>query len=134
MQPPNKNNTYRLVERPRGIKVLRKKWVYNIKQEDGKSDPRYHASLVIKRIGQRKGVNYDKVISLVMKMTSLGMILGLVPTLNLEMEQLDVKTIFLRGGPEEDVYMELLEGFKIKGKVGMVYKLVWFKESTRAMV
>ena len=43
--------------------------------------------------------------------------------MNLELEQLNVKTTFLHGGLDEEILMEDLEGFKVKGKENMVCKL-----------
>ena len=41
----------------------------------------------------------------------------------MELEQLDVKTIFLHGRLEEDILMQQLEGFKVQGKKNFVYRL-----------
>ena len=49
--------------------------------------------------------------------------LGLASSMNLEIEQLDVKTTFLHGDLEEEIYMEQLEGFIIKGKEHLVCQL-----------
>ena len=49
-------------------------------------------------------------------MSSIHPILGLAASLNLEIEQMDVKTAFLHGDLEEEIYMEQLEGFKVDGK------------------
>lgn len=46
--------------------------------------------------------------------------LGLAVSLNLDVEQLDVKIAFLHGDLEEEIYMEQLEGFKVKGKEDLV--------------
>ena len=51
------------------------------------------------------------------------MVLELVASLDLELEQLDVKTAFLHGDLEEEIYMVQLEGFKVKGKKHMVCRL-----------
>ena len=56
-------------------------------------------------------------------MSSIRVILGLAAILNLEIEQLDVKTIFLHENMEEEVYMEQPEGFKVKGKKHLVCRL-----------
>uniref|UniRef100_A0A803N8D3 Reverse transcriptase Ty1/copia-type domain-containing protein n=1 Tax=Chenopodium quinoa TaxID=63459 RepID=A0A803N8D3_CHEQI len=56
-------------------------------------------------------------------MSSIRVVLGLAASLNLEIEQLDVKTAFLLGDLEEDIYMEQPEGFKVKGKEVYVCKL-----------
>ena len=46
--------------------------------------------------------------------------LGLATSMNLEIEQLDVKTAFLLGDLEEEIYMEQPKGFTIKGKEHLV--------------
>jgi len=56
-------------------------------------------------------------------MSSIRVILGLVATLDLELEQMDVKTAFLHGDLEEEIYMEQPEGFIEKGKESYVCKL-----------
>ena len=56
-------------------------------------------------------------------MSSIHVALGLAARLNLEVEQLDVKTTFLHGDLEEEIYMQQLEGFEVKGKGNLVSKL-----------
>ncbi|XP_028072575.1 pre-mRNA-splicing factor ATP-dependent RNA helicase DEAH10-like [Camellia sinensis] len=56
-------------------------------------------------------------------MSSILVVLGLAASLNLEVEQLEVKTTFLHGDLEEEIYMEQPEGFKVKGKENLVCKL-----------
>ena len=57
-----------------------------------------------------------------MKMSSIRTVLGLA-SLNLEIEQMDVKTTFLHGDLEEEIYMEQPEVFKVDGKENFVCKL-----------
>ena len=52
-------------------------------------------------------------------MCSIRVILGLAASMNLELEQLDVKTAFLHGDLDEKIFIEQLEGFKVKGKENM---------------
>jgi ATP-binding cassette subfamily B (MDR/TAP) protein 1 len=118
-----KNHTYELVKLPKGKKVLKNKWVYRIKQEEHTSHPRYKARLVVKGFSQRKGIDFGKIFSPVVKMTSIRMILGMAASLNLEVEQMDVKTAFLHGELEEEIYIEQPEGFLVKGKEDYVCKL-----------
>ena len=65
---------------------------------------------------QEHGVDYDKIFSPVVKMTTLRLLLGVVATKNLELEQLDVKTTFLHEDLEEDIYMSPLVGFTAMGE------------------
>ncbi|KAL6350377.1 hypothetical protein AAG906_004328 [Vitis piasezkii] len=69
------------------------------------------------------GVDFEEIFSLVVKISSIRVVLGLAAHLNLEIEQLDVKTAFLHGDLEEEIYMEQQEGFKVKGKENFFWKL-----------
>ena len=56
-------------------------------------------------------------------MSSIRVVLGLTASMNLEIEQLDVKTAFLYDGLEKEIYMEQPKGFTIKGKEHLVCQL-----------
>ena len=56
-------------------------------------------------------------------MSSIRVVLGLAANMNPEIEWLDVKTAFSHGDLEEEIYMEQLEGFTIKGKEHLVCRL-----------
>ena len=101
---------------PQGKKALKNKWVYRLKTEGNNSQLRYKARLVVKGFSQKKGVDFEENFSPVVKMSSIRVVLGLAACLNLEIEQLNVKTIFLHGNLEEEIFMEQPEGFKVKGK------------------
>ena len=64
-----------------------------------------------------------KIFHLLLKCHPLEFDLGIVATLYLECEQLHVKTAFLHGELEEEIYMEYPKGFKTKGKENLVCKL-----------
>ena len=88
-----------------------------------KDDGRYKARLVAKGFAQRKGKEYDKIFAPVVRHTSIRILLALVAIYDLELEQLDVKTAFLHGDLDEDIYMEQPEGFVVEGKSELVCKL-----------
>ena len=120
MNSLKKNNTFDLVELPKGRKILKNKWVFKLKQGDG-NIVKHKARLVVKGFGQKKGIDFDEIFSPVV--SSIRVVLGLAATLNLEIEQLDVKTAFLHGDLKEEIYMEQPEGFEEKGQEHIVCKL-----------
>ncbi|RVW18006.1 Retrovirus-related Pol polyprotein from transposon TNT 1-94 [Vitis vinifera] len=116
------NQTWELTELPVGKKALHNKWVYRIKNEHDGSK-RYKARLVVKGFQQKEGIDYTEIFSPVVKMSTIRLVLGMVAVENLHLEQLDVKTAFLHGDLEEDLYMIQPEGFIVQGQENLVCKL-----------
>ena len=56
-------------------------------------------------------------------MTSIRFLLSIAAAYDLEIEQMDVKTTFLHGDLEEEIYMSQPEHNVVKGKSHLVYKL-----------
>ena len=118
-----KNHTYDLVERPRGQKVLRSKYVLKVKRrQNGKVD-KYKVRLVIMGNMQEGGVDYEETFAPVMKYQSLRTLLALANEEELHIHQMDVKNAFLNGEIQEDVYMEQPEFLVKKGEEHKVWKL-----------
>ncbi|GJU85033.1 putative RNA-directed DNA polymerase [Tanacetum coccineum] len=117
------NNTFELTKLPKGKRALKNKWVYKLKTEEHTSRPRYKARLVVKGFSQKRGIDFDEIFSPVVKMGSIRVVLGLAASLDLEVEQMDVKTAFLHGDLDKEIYMEQPEGFQVKGKEGYVCRL-----------
>ncbi|KAL4396480.1 hypothetical protein AHAS_Ahas01G0096100 [Arachis hypogaea] len=86
------------------------KWVYKRKEDPTKSNgTRFKARLVAKGFAQKEGVDYNEIFSPVVKHTFIQVLLSLVTHGDLELEQLDVKTTFLHGDLEKEIYMYQLE-------------------------
>ena len=77
---------------------------------DGSID-KYKARLVIKGYKQKEGLDYFDTYSPVTRITSIRMILAIAALRNLEVHQMDVKTAFLNGVLDEEIYMEQPGGF-----------------------
>ena len=69
------------------------------------------------------GIDFGDIFSPVAKVASIRLLLSIVATFDFEVEQVDVKTTFLHGDLEEEIYMKQPEGFTVKGKKEMVCKL-----------
>ena len=70
-----------------------------------------------------EGIDYHEIFSPVVKLVSTHIVLALVALLDLELEQLDVKTTFLHGDLDEEIYMEQPECFVHHQKGRLVCKL-----------
>jgi hypothetical protein len=99
------NHTWDLVHFPARKRELNNKWVYKLKEEYG-GEKRYKARLVVKGFAQKKGIDFDEIFSPFVKMTSIRTILSFMVVEDFLLEQLDVKTTFLHGDLEEDIYMQ----------------------------
>ena len=72
---------------------------------------------------QKEGVDYEETFSPVMRFASVQLILAIVANLNLELYQMDIKTVFLDGELYEEIYMDQPIGFVTKGQEHKVCKL-----------
>ncbi|KAJ4720887.1 Retrovirus-related Pol polyprotein from transposon TNT 1-94 [Melia azedarach] len=84
---------------------------------------KYKARVVARGFTQREGVDYNEIFSPVVRHTSIRVLLAIVAHQDLELEQLDVKTAFLHGELEEEIYMTQPDGFQVPGKEDYVCKL-----------
>ncbi|KAG8483043.1 hypothetical protein CXB51_021981 [Gossypium anomalum] len=117
MKSLHKNRTWDLVKLPKSKKAVCCKWVFKKKDETpGVEEPRYKARFVAKGYNQILGVDFTNVFSPVVKHSSIRALLGIMAMHDLELEQLDVKTVFLHGELEEDIYMQQPEGFTVSEK------------------
>jgi hypothetical protein len=105
-----------------GKRALQNKCVCKLKEEDG-GEKRYKARPVVKGFSQKKGIDFDEIFYLAIKMTSIRTILSLVVVEYLHLEQLDVKTTFLHGDLEEEIYMQQPQGYEVKEKENLVCRL-----------
>ncbi|KAK8685585.1 hypothetical protein V6N13_041585 [Hibiscus sabdariffa] len=110
------NHTWELVDLPPGIKLLSSKWIFKRKMKADGSIDKYKARLVIKGYRQKEGLDYFDTYSSVSRITSIRMILAIAPLRNLEVHQMDVKTAFLNGELDEEIYMEQPEGHVVPGQ------------------
>ncbi|KAL5851084.1 hypothetical protein ACOSQ3_006202 [Xanthoceras sorbifolium] len=84
---------------------------------------RYKARLVAKGFTQNEGINYTETFSPVSKKHSLRVILVLVAQFNFELQQMDMKTAFLNGDLEDEVFMKQPKGFSSSDGEQLVCKL-----------
>jgi len=117
------NDTWELVDLPKGKRAIGCRWVFAFKYNENGAVERYKARLVAKGYNQRHGIDYNETFAPVVKFQTIRMILTIAAIEDMEIHQLDVKTAFLNGDLNEEVYMEQPDGYKVKGFDNMVLKL-----------
>jgi hypothetical protein len=78
---------------------------------------------VARGFSQKEGEDYDETFAPVAKYTSIRSIIAIASAMGWKLHQMDVKTAFLNGVIEEEVYIEQPQGFVIHGKESHVCKL-----------
>ncbi|PKI61032.1 hypothetical protein CRG98_018594 [Punica granatum] len=105
-----KNRLWDLVELLKGTVAIGFKWVFKTKRDASSKVERYKAKLVAKGFIQKEDIDCHEIFSPVSKNDSLRIIMALVTHMDLELHQMDVKTVFLNRDLDEEVYMKKHEG------------------------
>ena len=118
-----KNDTWELASLPNGHKAIGVKWVYKAKKNSKGEVERYKARLVAKGYSQRAGIDYDEVFAPVARLETVRLIISLAAQKSWKIHQMDVKSAFLNGSLEEEVYIEQPQGYIVKGEEDKVLRL-----------
>ncbi|KAG7565068.1 Zinc finger CCHC-type superfamily [Arabidopsis suecica] len=118
-----KNDTWELASLPNGHKAIGVKWVYKAKKNSKGEVERYKARLVAKGYSQRAGIDYDEVFAPVARLETVRLIISLSAQNKWKIHQMDVKSAFLNGDLEEEVYIEQPQGYIVKGEENKVLRL-----------
>lgn len=118
-----KNKTWELTILPKGVKPIGVKWVFKTKLNEKGEVDKYKARLVAKGYAQQYGVNYTEVFAPVARLDTIRLILALAAQNNWDVFQLDVKSAFLHGELNEEIFVQQPLGYEKKGEEGKVYKL-----------
>lgn len=105
------NDTWSLEELPAGRKAISNKWVFKIKYGADGNIQRYKARLVVRGFSQQHGIDYKETFSPVAKFSSIRALLAVATAEKMFFKQFDVKTAFLNGELEEEIFMKQPIGF-----------------------
>lgn len=105
MQAIEKNGTWELTDLPEGARTIGVKWIFKTKLNERGEVDKYKARLVAKGYAQKHGIDYMEVFAPVARWDTIRMILALAAQRKWCVYQLDVKSAFLHGELEEDVYV-----------------------------
>nr|AAR87214.1 retrotransposon protein, putative, Ty1-copia sub-class [Oryza sativa Japonica Group] len=118
------NGTWEVTERPYGCKPVGCKWVFKKKLRPDGTIEKYKARFVGKGYTQKEGEDFFDTYSPVARLTTIRVLLSLAASHGLLVHQMDVKTAFLNGELDEEIYMDQPDGFVVEGQEGKVCKLL----------
>ena len=117
------NQVWNLVDLPNGARTIECKWIFKKKTDMDGNVQIHKARLVTKGFRQVQGIDYNETFSPVAMLKSVRINLAIDAYFDYEIWQMDVKTTFLNGNLEEDVYMIQPEGFVDPKNASKVCKL-----------
>lgn len=117
------NKTWELVELPADRKAIGCKWIFKVKYRADGEIERFKSRLVARGFSQQPGVDYEETFSPVVSFTSIRMLLAYALQHNMVIHQMDVKTAFLNGELQEEIYMTQPEGYANQENPNLVCKL-----------
>jgi hypothetical protein len=106
-----KNHTCELVPRPKENNVVGTKWILKNKLNENRQIIKNKDKLVCKGYAQVEGIDFEETFSLVARLEAIKMFLAFACFRNFKTNQMDIKSTFLNGTLEEEVYIEQPEGF-----------------------
>lgn len=108
----SRNDVWEMVVRPDGVNVVGTKWIFKNKTDEHGEVVRNKARLVAQGYSQIEGVDFEKTFAPVAKLESIRLFLGMACVMNFKVYQMDVKSAFLNGVLQEEIYVEQPKGFE----------------------
>ena len=128
------NQTWTIVERPKGKNIVDCKWVFAIKADEAGNPIRYKARLVARGFSQQYLVDYNETFAPIARISSFLIMLAFADQHDLLDHHMDVETAFLNAILKEEIYMKVHDGIQCNNNV-LVCKLnkslYGFKQSAR---
>ncbi|GJT27780.1 retrovirus-related pol polyprotein from transposon TNT 1-94 [Tanacetum coccineum] len=114
---------WELVPRPIYVMVIALKWIYKVKLDEYGDVLKNKARLVAKGYHQEEGIDFEESFALVARIEAIRIFIANAATKNMIIYQMDVKTAFLNGDLQEEVFVSQLEGFEDQDNLTHVYRL-----------
>ncbi|KAI3668253.1 hypothetical protein L6452_43330 [Arctium lappa] len=112
-----------LVDLPKGHSAIGTKWIFRNKRDERGIVIRNKARLVAQGYTQEEGIDYEEVFAPVARIEAIRLFLAYASYMKFKVYQMDVKSAFLYGSIEEEVYVCQPPGFENPSYPDRVYKL-----------
>jgi hypothetical protein len=117
-----RNQVWTLVKPPHDVNVIGTKWVFKNKQGEDGEVVRNKAHLVAQGFSHVKGLDFGKTFTLVARLETIRILLAFAVSKRFKLYQIDVKSAFLNGVIQEEVYVRQPPGFENPMYPNRVYK------------
>jgi hypothetical protein len=107
-----RNQVWELVDPPPGCKPFGIKWVWKNKEGEKGEVVRNKSRLVAQGFSQKEGIDYDVTFALVARLEAIRILLAFSVAKGCKLHQMDVKSAFLNGVLEEEVYVRQPPGLE----------------------
>ncbi|GJR61900.1 putative ribonuclease H-like domain-containing protein [Tanacetum coccineum] len=124
LRDPTSAKVWVLVDLPYGKKVIGTEWVFRNKRDERSIVVKNKARLVAQGFRQEEGIDYDEVFAPVARIEAIRLFLAFASYIGFTVYQMDVKSAFLYGIIEEEVYVHQPPGFVDPSHPNKVYKVI----------
>jgi hypothetical protein len=118
-----KNEVWEIVPKPKNKDVVFSRWLFKIKHAVDGSIEKYKTRFVARVFSQKECIDYEETFAPVARYTSIRTIIAFKAMMKWKLHQMDVKTTFLNGVIEEEVYIEQPQGFEVEDRKSHVCRL-----------
>ena len=128
-----RQKVFSIVTSPKGRKVIGCKWVFKMKHDADGQVERYKARLVAQGFSQIPGIDFSETFAPVTRHQTFRTLLALANRYHWHIHQMDVKTAFLNGNLENEIYMKIPPGVESDtGQVWLLHKALYgLKQASR---
>jgi transposase InsO family protein len=105
-----KNGVWSIINKPNNKNIISTRWVFVKKMNENGELQKYKARLVARGFEQIHGIDYNETFAPVVRLNSIRIIFSIAVQFNMQIHQMDVKTAFLNGYLDEDIYIEIPDG------------------------
>ena len=118
-----KNQTSEMVDVPKYKVVISVKWIYKTKQDDDGNMQKHKARMMARGFIQQPIIDFNETFAPVARMDTVRIVLAIIAQNKWLVYQMDVKSTFLNGYLEEEVYVKQPQGYEVLGQEHKVYRM-----------